>query len=614
MTSDSEYSREYIFASLPRTTRGLPLVISGSPDGTKFLYCNGNGVFIRSANDIKNCDVYTEHSQLTTVARFSPSGFYICSGDQSGKIRLWDATQPTHILKSDYHFLSGAVRDIAFSDDSKRVAIVGEGSDKFGHVFLFDTGTSNGNLSGQSRPIISVDFRQSKPYRIISGSEDNTVAIFEGPPFKFKTLFHEHARFVNCVRYNKDGSQFCSAGADGKAVIFDGNDGAKIGEFVDEACKGLAHGGGIFALSWSPDSKRIVTASGDKTVKIWNAINQTLLNTVNFGTTIECQQVSVLWLKDSIISISLTGFINYIDPETSKITKIIKGHNKSITAMVLDPTKKSVFTADFEGNIVRWQLDSGEAQRVNPAVHKSQVSGLALSSEGTLISTGWDDTVAFTDKIHTEIENVKPESLKLSSQPRGVSILEKGKIVVVCYKSIAIFQDCKLLTSVDIKYEGTCASSRPGGKLFAIGGNDAKVRCYELNGTTFSEKNVLQHQGAITSVAFSPNGKYLVATDVARKVVPYDVDAGFKVVAEKEWSYHTARVNCSAWSDDNRYVATGGLDTNIIVWDIQNSGEHPIIIRGAHAMSPINCIAWTDKNKLISAGQDSNIRGWSLNL
>lgn len=31
---------------------------------------------------------------------------------------------------------------------------------------------------------------------------------------------------------------------------------------------------------------------------------------------------------------------------------------------------------------------------------------------------------------------------------------------------------------------------------------DAKVRCYELNGTTFSEKNVLQHQGAITSVAF----------------------------------------------------------------------------------------------------------------
>jgi hypothetical protein len=53
---------------------------------------------------------------------------------------------------------------------------------------LFDTGTSNGNLSGQSRSMSSIDFRNVRPYRLISGSEDNTVAIFEGPPFKFKAV------------------------------------------------------------------------------------------------------------------------------------------------------------------------------------------------------------------------------------------------------------------------------------------------------------------------------------------------------------------------------------------------------------------------------------------
>ena len=58
----------------------------------------------------------------------------------------------------------------------------------FGHVFLFDTGTSNGNLSGQSRSMTSIDFRPARPYRIVSASEDNTVAMFEGPPFKFKTV------------------------------------------------------------------------------------------------------------------------------------------------------------------------------------------------------------------------------------------------------------------------------------------------------------------------------------------------------------------------------------------------------------------------------------------
>jgi WD40 repeat protein len=36
--------------------------------------------------------------------------------------------------------------------------------------------------------------------------------------------------------------------------------------------------------------------------------------------------------------------------------------------------------------------------------------------------------------------------------------------------------------------------------------------------TAITEKKVLPHAGAITSVSWSPNGKYLVATDIARKV------------------------------------------------------------------------------------------------
>ena len=40
-----------------------------------------------------------------------------------------------------------------------RIVVVGEGREKFGHVFLADTGTSNGDITGQSRPINTVDFK-----------------------------------------------------------------------------------------------------------------------------------------------------------------------------------------------------------------------------------------------------------------------------------------------------------------------------------------------------------------------------------------------------------------------------------------------------------------------
>uniref|UniRef100_A0A915LJA8 Uncharacterized protein n=1 Tax=Meloidogyne javanica TaxID=6303 RepID=A0A915LJA8_MELJA len=578
MTSESEeYKHEFTLPSLPRTTRGLPLPLSASPDGNKFVYCAGNSVFIRDANQIFDCDVYTEHSTLTQVAKYAPSGFYIASGDKHGKIRIWDTTQSTHILKAEYSLINGPIRDIAWSEDSKRMAVVGEGKERFGHVFLFDTGTSNGNLSGQSKAMTSIDFRWTRPYRLVSSSEDNTVAIFEGPPFKFKTLFHEHTRFAQCIRYNKDGSIFASAGADGRVILFEGTEGTKIGELVDSsdtACKEAAHAGGVFALCWNSDGKRLVTASGDKTLKIWNVADKKIIGTIRFGTTVDDQQLGVVWLRDRIVSCSLSGFLNYVDPETLTITKILKGHNKSITAMALASDGENVFTADFEGNITRWKLSDGSSEH-----------------------------------------NAQPISHKLTSQPRGVDSTKDGKTVAVAtQRAILIFTDKRLLKTNEIKYEGMCIAISPEGNLLAVGGNDANVHVYALStsDSSLTEKQKLSHGGALTSVNFSPDGKYLVATDIAKKVVPYNVNNGFKVASEKSWSFHTARINCSAWSSNSRYIVTGSLDTNIMVWDLEQSGEHPLLIRGAHQMSAINCVAFLpDGKRILSVGQDANIRIWN---
>lgn len=161
---------------------------------------------------------------------------------------------------------------------------------------------------------------------------------------------------------------FASGGADGRVFLFEGDSGVKVGELLDENCKNEAHDGGVFSLSWNPNGKQLVTASGDKTVKIWDVTNHklirfyffnncnffTIFSTIAFGTTINDQQLGVLWLDNVIISVALSGFINYIDPETNSIYKVIKGHNRPITALTLSNDKKFAFTADFEGNISRF--------------------------------------------------------------------------------------------------------------------------------------------------------------------------------------------------------------------------------------------------------------------
>uniref|UniRef100_A0A915CE92 Actin-interacting protein 1 n=1 Tax=Parascaris univalens TaxID=6257 RepID=A0A915CE92_PARUN len=615
MAPNDEYKKDAVFPSLPRTTRGLPLVLGSSPDGQMIVYCNGNSVFIRNVLNTRDCDVYTEHSALSTVAKFSPSGFYVASGDNSGKIRIWDATQPTHVLKAEYAVISGPIRDIAWSEDSKRIAVVGEGRERFGHVFLFDTGTSNGNLSGQSRSMSSIDFRPARPYRLVSASEDNTVALFEGPPFKFKTLFHEHTRFVHCVRYNSTGTMFASAGADGKVILYEGVEGGKQGEFVDQSCKGNAHDGGVFGLCWSPDDSNIATASGDKTVKVWNVATKMLLKVFHFENSVENQQLSIIWTKCGLFSVSLSGFIHCLDLETGSVVKTLRGHNKPITTLAVSADKSTAFTADFEGNITRWELSSGESERISPPVHKSQVSGLCISAQGQLVSVGWDDTIAYSDNAMGDLGAIRPEKVKLASQPRGISMsLDGSTVAVACQKAVVVFMNQKPLITLNIPFEASCVSLSADGRRVAVGGQDNKLRIFEVSGSQLVEKKELAHSGALTSVAWSPDGKHIVATDTARRVVPYSVEKDFAVASDKEWTFHTARVNCSAWSDDGRFVATGGLDTNVIVWDMKNTDEHPIIIRGAHSMSPVNGVAWLGPRKILSVGQDSVLKTWTLNV
>ncbi|XP_072394337.1 actin-interacting protein 1 [Diabrotica undecimpunctata] len=597
------YTPKSIYAALPRTQRGQPLVLGGDPKGKNFLYTNGNSVIIRNIENPSISDVYTEHSCQVNVAKYSPSGFYIASGDQSGKIRIWDTVNKEHILKNEFHPIGGPIKDIAWSPDNQRMIVVGEGRERFGHVFMSETGTSVGEISGQSKPINSCDFKPSRPFRLITGSEDNTIAIFEGPPFKFKMTKQEHSRFVQAVRYSPSGNLFASAGFDGKVFLYDGTSSDLVGEIGAPA-----HSGGVYGVAWSPDGKQLLTASGDKTAKLWDVETRQVVSEFVLGNTVDDQQVSCLWQGDYLLTVSLNGFINYLDiNDPTKPLRVIKGHNKPITALTLSEDRTTMYTASHDGFVTNWNVESGENDRVAGAGHGNQVNGIKVSEE-TVYTCGIDDSLR---QIDVEGNTYKPQSLKLGSQPRGMDILKSENVIITAsVNEITVAKDTQKLSTLKVDYEPSSVSCSSNGHI-AIGGTvDNKVHVFKLENNKLEPVTELTHLGPVMDVAYSPDDKYLVACDGHRKVVLYETEE-YKLANNKEWGFHNARVNCVAWSPDSLLVASGSLDTSIIIWHVEKPANH-IVIKSAHAQNQITRLAWVDNTTLVSVGQDCNTKLWTI--
>jgi WD40 repeat protein len=590
-----------IYAPSIVTERGKPVHIGGDPkDKKRIAYCAGKGVFIRETANHLKCFMYSEHKSNTTVARISPTGFYVASGDVTGKVLIWDLVGQEHITKLDKQSV-GALADMAWSPDGQRVVVGGQGRERFGEAFMMDGGASVGEITGHAKPITSVDFRKERPFRAVTASEDFKVNWFPGPPFKYEKSLADHTRYVNCVRISPDGNKMVSVGSDKKGFVYDGKTADKIGELAEKD----GHQGGIYGVAWSPDSKRILTASADKTCKVWNMDTYQVEKTFTMGNDVNDQQLGCLWQGSDLISISLRGDIIFLDEANpAKPKKVLYGHNKNITTLAFDAASGKVFTGDFGGALVEWNVSNGDSAVWSGAAHTTQITQAVVNGDGKLVTISVDDTVKISSIAHREWA----AGVALGTQPISVAA-RKDSTIVGTADSVIVLGGNNILKKTPVKYQVTAIAISPDGSEVALGGSDNVVRVHAFDGSNLTEKHALTgHNGALTSLVYSHDGALLAASDTNREVKVWRGKES--VVPAGSWVFHNSRVEAVAWSPDNQHVASVGNDSQVIVWDSKDFNKK-IIVKNAH-QGVIKAVAWTDAQTVLTAGQDMTIKSWSV--
>ncbi|KAH8671086.1 WD domain-containing protein [Xylariales sp. PMI_506] len=597
---------EKILAASPATIRGQPTPISSDPKGERIAYASGKSIFIRSIDNPAESKQYTAHTAQTTVAKFSPSGFYIASGDVSGTVRVWDAVEAVN-TKGEYHIISGRINDIAWDGDSQRIIAVGDGRERFGHCITADSGNSVGEVSGHSKVINAVAIRGMRPLRAATVSDDMAMCFLHGAPFKFNNKASGlHKGFVFGTAFSPDGNLLVTVGADKRIQLYDGKTGEPTKSFGEGE-----HTGSIFAVSWAKDSKKIVTASADQTVRIWDVESGKVTQTWSFGDGVSVgdQQVGVVWPHGRndglIISLNLNGDLIYLNEGKSTPVKVVQGHNKSITAMGTDSdgNGKTLLTGSFDGRVLSWDVSSGVGTVLDGQSHTNQVTQFS-SSSGRAYSVGWDDTLRIIDE---SAKTFAGESLKLSGQPKGVASAE-GRVYVATASGVEIYVKDSLAGKLDI------TDSQPNtiaayGSMVAVGTSSNAVRLYKASDNTLTLSAEAKNSTAqISTLSFSKDGTYLAAGNISGKIFAYKT-ADLSIATDR-WSAHTARVTSIAWNEAGTHAVSGALDTSVYVWSLAKPGSR-VKSLNAHK-DGTNAVAWIGTDKIASTGGDAAVKIWGV--
>lgn len=218
--------------------------------------------------------VYRGHKGGATVVRTSPDGQRIASGGlYDGTVQLWNPYTGQHILTHNQDASSkkstslakassnndGSIWTIAWSPTGKRIA----SGDENGRVQVWDAQTGQIFLmyDKHTGPINALAWSPDGT-QIASASDDNTVQVWDTASGKQNLLYTHHSEDVRTVLWSVDGQNIISGGADHTIWAWDATSGNPI--WVYEG-----HTGPINALVWSPDNSKLLSASGDRTVRVW---------------------------------------------------------------------------------------------------------------------------------------------------------------------------------------------------------------------------------------------------------------------------------------------------------------------------------------------------------
>jgi RNA polymerase sigma factor (sigma-70 family) len=209
------------------------------------------------------------HTRAVLAVAWSLDDQWIATGSKDQTARIWKVSTGTERLTLAGH--EGSVQAVAFTPGGNILATGSAGGTA--RLWSVSSGQCLRALTNHADGILSLAFSPDGNL-LATGSADQSVRLWDTRTGRPIHVLSGHINGVTSVVFSPDGQRLVTA-ASGTDLYANTTRDMRV--FFWDVASGRqlltlpAHDNAVYAAAFSPDGKRLVTASGDNTARIWTA-------------------------------------------------------------------------------------------------------------------------------------------------------------------------------------------------------------------------------------------------------------------------------------------------------------------------------------------------------